>query len=96
VHRRLVGRSDRFSEGTSVTFWTLLVGGQPGDLVRHVWFRDGRPVMAAKLAIGGPHWRTQSRHVLPAGSAGPWAVEARASDGRLLARKEFACERDGS
>jgi len=96
VDRHLVGRSDRFTEGTSVTFWTLVVGGQPGDLVRHVWFRDGQPVMAVELAIGGPHWRTQSRHVLPVGTAGPWAVEARASDGRLLARQEFACERDRS
>jgi len=89
---QLVGRADRFPEGTQVTFWTLVVGGQPGHVIRHVWFQDGRAVMRADLPIGAPYWRTYSRLLLPPGSAGPWAVEARTSDGRLLARDEFLCE----
>jgi transcriptional regulator with XRE-family HTH domain len=93
VDRRLVGRSDRFPEGTRVYFWTLVVGGQPGHAIRHVWFQGGRAVMRTELPIGGPHWRTRSSLVLPYGSAGPWTVEARTSDGRLLARNDFVCER---
>jgi len=93
VARRLVGRADRFPEGTRVSFWTLVVGGQPGHVVRHVWFQGGRAVMRTDLPVGGPHWRTRSSLVLPRGSAGPWTVEARASDGRLLARNDFVCDR---
>jgi cytoskeletal protein RodZ len=93
VDRRLVGRSDRFPEGTRVHFWTLVVGGQPGHVIRHVWFQGGRAAMRTDLPIGGPHWRTQSSLVLPYGSAGPWTVEARTSDARLLARNDFLCER---
>jgi len=93
VDHRLVGRADRFPEGTRVFFWTLVVGGQPGQVVRHVWFQGGRAVMRADLPIGGPHWRTRSSLVLPDGSAGPWTVEARTPDGRLLARNDFVCER---
>jgi hypothetical protein len=48
--------------------------------------------MRVDLSIGGPHWRTHSRLLLPEGSAGVWAVEARTSDGRLLVRDEFLCE----
>lgn len=92
VNHQLVGRADRFPEGTQISFWTLVVGGQPGHVIRHVWFQDGRAVMRADLPIGGPYWRTYSRLLLPPGSAGPWAVEARTSDGRLLARDEFLCE----
>ncbi len=92
VDRRLVGRSDRFPEGTTVSFWTLVVGGQRGHVIRHVWFKEGRAVMKADLRIGGGHWRTYSRLRLPEGSSGRWAVEARTSDGRLLARDEFLCE----
>ncbi len=92
VHRRLVGKADRFPEGTRVSFWTLVVGGQPGHVVRHVWFQAGRPVMRADLPVGGPYWRTRSSLVLPDGSSGPWTVEARTSDGRLLARNDFVCE----
>ena len=90
--RRLVGQADRFPAGTRVSFWTLVLGGQPGHVVRHVWFHEGRPVMRVDLSIGGPHWRTHSRLLLPEGSAGLWAVEARTSDGRLLVRDEFLCE----
>lgn len=92
AHHRLVGPSDRFPEGTRVSFWTLVLGGQPGHVIRHVWFHEGRAVMRTDLPIGGPHWRTDSRLLLPEGSAGPWAVEARTSDGRLLARDDFLCE----
>jgi hypothetical protein len=70
----------------------LVLGGQPGHVIRHVWLQEGRAVMRADLPIGGPHWRTYSRLLLPEGSAGPWTVEARTSDGRLLARDEFLCE----
>jgi transcriptional regulator with XRE-family HTH domain len=92
VDHRLVGGADRFPAGSHVSFWTLVVGGRPGHVIRHVWFHEGRAVMRADLPIGGPHWRTSSRLLLPQGSIGRWAVEARTSDGRLLARGEFACE----
>jgi hypothetical protein len=95
VAHRLVGQADRFAERTTVTFWTRVVGGRRGHVIRHVWFQEGRAVMRADLPIGGSHWRTHSRLALPPGSAGPWAVEARTSDGRLLARTEFLCEPAG-
>lgn len=92
VNRRLVGEADRFAAGTRVSFWNLVLEGQPGHVVRHVWFHEGRAVMRADLPIGGPRWRTHSRLLLPEGAAGRWAVEARTSDGRLLVRDEFLCE----
>jgi transcriptional regulator with XRE-family HTH domain len=90
--RWLVGRAERFPPLTPVTFWTLVLGGQPGHVIRHVWFQEGQAVMRVDLPIGGPHWRTSSRLLLPEGSAGRWAVEARTSDGRRLVRDEFLCE----
>jgi transcriptional regulator with XRE-family HTH domain len=89
--RRLVGRADRFVEGTEVSFWTRVLGGRPGDEIRHFWFHEGRVAMRADLAIGGSHWRTHSRLELPRGSTGPWTVEARDLAGRILAREEFLC-----
>jgi cytoskeletal protein RodZ len=91
VERRLVGRGDRFPEGTQVSFWNRVLGGRPGHVIRHVWLREGRAVMRSNLPVGGSHWRTQSSLLLPRGSAGRWTVEARTSDGRLLARDSFLC-----
>jgi hypothetical protein len=92
VDRRLVGRADRLPEESRVVFWTEVLKGRPGHVIRHVWLHEGRAVMKANLAIRGPHWRTHSTLILPRGSAGRWTVEARTSDGRLLARNDFVCE----
>ena len=91
VHHQIVGRADRFAEGIRVSFWTVVLGGEPGDVVRHVWFHDDRAVMRADLPVGGPHWRTDSQILLPRGSTGRWATEVRTAEGRLLARDEFLC-----
>jgi hypothetical protein len=92
IERELVGRSGTFGVGAAVTFWTHVVGGRRGDTIRHVWFHDGREVVATALPVGSPSWRTQSRHTLAAGSEGEWVVESRDSEGRLLASQQFRCE----
>jgi cytoskeletal protein RodZ len=91
VEHVVVGRNDRFPEGTRVFFWTRVVGGERGVVLHHVWKTDGEVVMNSPLAIGGPHWRTYSSYTLPPGSAGTWTVEAVAPDGSVLAREEFIC-----
>jgi transcriptional regulator with XRE-family HTH domain len=91
VHRALVGRGERFVQGSEVWFWTLVVDGGRGDQVHHVWTHAGRVVRTAELSIGGPRWRTYSRLRLPAGAVGDWAVEARDEAGAVLARVDFAC-----
>jgi cytoskeletal protein RodZ len=93
-NHRLVGRADRFVEGTIVAFWTRVLGGEPGDVILHIWSHEGDEVMRAELEIGSSHWRTFSRRSLPEGSAGRWVAEARSPDGRVLAREEFLCVSD--
>lgn len=92
VNRSLQGESERFEEGTHVVFWTRVLGGQPGDEIRHVWIREGVEVGSVTLAVNASHWRTHSRRTLGEGSAGRWAVEARDAGGRVLARREFRCD----
>lgn len=91
IDRTLTGRADRFAAGTRVLFWTRVVGGRSGQMLRHIWLHEGRAVMRTRLDIGGPHWRTFSALTLPKDAAGPWTVEARGPDGSLLARQDFLC-----
>ena len=91
VDRRLVGRGDRFREGTVVWFWTRVLGGRPGDKIRHVWLHAGRSVAVAELDVNGANWRTQSRRPLPEGSTGDWTVEARDPEGNVIASAAFTC-----
>ena len=89
VDRRLVGESDRFEVGQRVWFWTRVLGGEPGDTISHAWIRNGRVVETIELRVGASHWRTQSRKSFWEESSGAWAVEARDTLGRVLARSEF-------
>lgn len=89
--RTLVGRAETFREGTTVWFFTRVLGARRGEIVHHLWLHDGREVKRVELELGGPHWRTQSREPLARGAVGPWAVEARDAAGELLARDEFVC-----
>ena len=89
VDRRLEGRKDVFEEGGAAVFFTRVIGGRSGQHVRHVWLRDGRVVQAVELPLGGAHWRTHSRKTL--WGTGSWAVEARDSRDRVLARASFTC-----
>ena len=91
VDHRLVGRGDRFREGTVVWFWTSVLGGRPGDKIRHVWLHEGRTVAVAELKVNAAHWRTQSRRPLPEGLTGDWTVEARDAEGHVIARSDFTC-----
>lgn len=91
VDRRLVGVSERFPAGTRVWFWTRVLGGRPGQRIRHVWIRDGMVIDTITLTLGGRHWRTYSFKTVYPGSSGRWAVEARDENGVVLARSEFSC-----
>jgi cytoskeleton protein RodZ len=90
-NHELVGRGDRFPEGARVVFWTHVLGGDPGDVVHHVWVHEGEVVTRADLVIGSPSFRTHSRRLLEPGLTGRWVVEARRPDGTVLARHEFLC-----
>jgi hypothetical protein len=86
---RVEGLDDTFKEGEVVWFSTRVLGGEPGDVIRHYWFRDGGRVQIVDLELGSSHWRTRSKKTL--WGVGNWAVEARDGEGRVLARAEFTC-----
>lgn len=94
VNRRLEGEGESFEEGTAVFFLTRVVGGAAGESVRHVWIRGEGEVQTIELRLGGPHWRTYSSKTLH--GLGPWSVEARDAEGRVLARVPFTCVPAGS
>jgi transcriptional regulator with XRE-family HTH domain len=90
VHKRLEGRTDQFALGEVAWFQTQVQGARSGDTVRHVWLHDGRAVYSVELPLGGRSWRTHSRARL--GRAGPWTIEARDEEGRVLASTTIRCE----
>lgn len=91
VDLELADRRQRFEEGSSVFFWTRVVGAEPGTEIRHVWTREGETVGYVPLRIGATHWRTYSRRDLEENATGRWTVTAIDDNGRILARETFEC-----
>jgi transcriptional regulator with XRE-family HTH domain len=89
--RQLVGQRTDFAEGSKVWFWNHVEGGSAGNRIEHVWLKDGEVALRVSLKLGGSRWRTYSNKAMHAGAAGKWAVEARDSNGHVLARSEFSC-----
>lgn len=80
-----------FTEGERAYFWTRVEGGGPGEIVEHVWMREGLLVSVVEIELGGGNFRAHSYQTMHRGSAGRWSVEARDGDDRVLARREFDC-----
>jgi transcriptional regulator with XRE-family HTH domain len=93
VNSRLEGEGDRFEVGTVVYFQTRVQGGVRGQAFRHVWIHEGRAQQSIPLRLGDADWRTYSTKTLY--KAGAWTVEARDSEGRVLASAAFTCEPRG-
>jgi hypothetical protein len=89
VNARLEGESSEFAAGEVACFQTRVVGGKRGETIRHVWIYDGRAQQGITLRLGGPDWRTHTKKTLY--KPGPWTVEARDGNGRVLATASFAC-----
>lgn len=89
VNARLEDERTEFAAGEVACFQTRVVGGQRGETVRHVWIYDGRAQQSITLRLGGPDWRTHTKKTLY--KTGPWTVEARDADGRVLARATLSC-----
>lgn len=49
------------------------------------WIRAGKPFHTVTLKVGrSPHWRTWAYLTLGTAMTGPWALEVRTEDGKLL------------
>ncbi len=89
VNRRLADNDDTFAPGDVVWFSTRVLGGNPGQRIRHVWLHEGRVQQSIPLKLGARDWRTHSRKTIWA--AGAWTVEARDEEGQVLAEASFTC-----
>jgi hypothetical protein len=88
--RELEGQAETFRLGERVYCWTLLEGGRPGDLVRHVWFLGDKEIQSIELSVASASWRTWSYKTLYPGMAGAWRVEVLDTEGKMLGVQSFS------
>jgi hypothetical protein len=63
-------------------------GGDEGE-IKHVWYRDGKPVSEQVLKVRGEKWRTWSKRPVDRESAGDWRVDVLDREGKLLKSVKF-------
>ena len=90
VEKRMpVGEASTFTKGEEVWVWTLVKGAAAGDVVKHVWKKDGAEDWTRDLKIGGARWSTNSRRKV---KPGQWTVEVQTADGQKLTEVAFTVE----
>ncbi|MDX2020103.1 MAG: DUF2914 domain-containing protein [Deltaproteobacteria bacterium] len=85
-NRQPIDQAYEFFSSEYVWIWTMVRGGNPGTVVRHVWKRDGVTVFRRELRVGARRWSTNSHHRCPPGA---WTVQVQAIDASVLAEVEF-------
>jgi hypothetical protein len=58
-------------------------------VVKHVWYKDEKPVSEQELKVRGEKWRTWSKRPIDRESVGDWRVDALDSHGTLLKSVKF-------
>ncbi len=70
--------------------FTRIVNPEGGEtVVKHVWYKDEKPVSEQELKVKGEKWRTWSKRPIDPESAGDWRVDALDSGGKLLKSVKF-------
>ncbi|HLO27349.1 MAG TPA: DUF2914 domain-containing protein [Geobacteraceae bacterium] len=70
-------------------FTRLVNPGGSETVVKHVWYKDEKPVSEQVLKVKGEKWRTWSKRLIDRESVGEWRVDALDSDGKLLKSVKF-------
>ncbi len=77
------------SDAGSLTFVTTVNGLREGQVVRHVWRKNGKQVYAAKLKLGASPAQVHSVHSIRADDAGRWTAALLGPEGKELSKVEF-------
>jgi Protein of unknown function (DUF2914) len=62
------------------------------DKIVHVWFFRDRELGHVDLPVKADHWRTWSNITVSSNMTGPWRLEVRDANGKLLASYKFTIE----
>jgi len=74
----------------SLYCFTRIVNPGGGETtVKHVWYKDEKPVSEQVLKVRGEKWRTWSKRPVDRGSVGDWRVDVTDSGGKLFKSVKF-------
>ncbi|MBH25006.1 MAG: hypothetical protein CMH57_11230 [Myxococcales bacterium] len=93
--RKPVGKGTRFTTDTDKV-WAWIKVRNTGDgpsPVTMIWKHEGREIFSTDLKIGvSKGWRTWTRKTISDKQTGPWSVEVRDQEGKLLKTLKFRIE----
>ncbi|UCD86005.1 MAG: DUF2914 domain-containing protein [Deltaproteobacteria bacterium] len=69
--------------------FTRVTGGKKGDIVKHIWHYQGRPLLELNLSIKSSDFRTYSSKKIRHYQKGKWRVDVMSLDGINLATLNF-------
>lgn len=91
TNREPQGVSEQFSSQVGALYCFSEVKNYEGTIF-HVWFHGEEEVARMELPVKGQRFRTWSKKRIPPSWTGPWRVEVRTAEGKVLAEVRFTVQ----
>lgn len=90
-NREPQGVGEQFSSQVGALYCFSEVKNYDGTIL-HVWFHGEKEVARIELPVKGERFRTWSKKRIPASWSGPWRVEVRTGEDKVLAEVRFTVQ----
>lgn len=88
-----IGVDDKFPSNIGRVYcYSKVVGASKGDIVRHIWYYNDKPISEVSFNVTSSSYRFYSYKTIPAYAKGKWRVDLTMQDGTVLKTTDFTIE----
>ena len=88
-----IGVDDKFPSNIGRVYcYSKVVGASKGDIVRHIWYYNDKPISEVSFNVTSSSYRFYSYKTIPPYAKGKWRVDLTMQDGTVLKSTDFTIE----
>lgn len=88
-----IGVNDSFPSNVGRVYcYSKIVRGKEGNVVRHVWYYNNKPISEVSFNVTSSSYRFYSYKTIPPYAKGKWRVDLTMQDGTVLKSIDFTIE----
>ena len=88
-----IGVDDKFPSNIGRVYcYSKVVGASKGNIVKHIWYYNDKPISEVSFNITAPSYRMHSYKTIPPYAKGKWRVDLTMQDGTVLKSTDFTIE----
>lgn len=88
-----IGVDDKFPSNIGRVYcYSKIVGTNKGDIVKHIWYYNDKPISEVSFTVSASSYRMYSYKTIPPYAKGKWRVDLTMQDGTVLKSIDFTIE----